>query len=104
MSVCKIFVHHFERLANSWVLKIEITKLLSPKFMTFFSLERNSFKVDAYVFFALYRILVLLSRRGEGVRGGIGERGERARCANWGKEKWDWLAPSGVFNQSQYNS
>ena len=32
MSVCKIFVRHFERLANSWVLKIEITKLLSPKF------------------------------------------------------------------------
>jgi hypothetical protein len=37
MSVCKIFVRHFERLANSWVLKIEVTKLLSPKFMTFFS-------------------------------------------------------------------
>lgn len=59
MSVCKIFVRHFERLANSWVLKIEVTKLLSPKFMTFFfSLERNSFRVDSYVFFALYRALV----------------------------------------------
>ena len=37
MFVCKIFVRQLERLANSWVLKIEVTKLLSPKFMTFFS-------------------------------------------------------------------
>ncbi len=36
MPVCKIFVRYFERLANSWVLKIEITKLLSPEFMTSF--------------------------------------------------------------------